>query len=84
VTEEVFGGTWDSLIAVSSDLIIGATGEPHNSDFSVYNLGAIDFVFTVAGNHPLTKEQQPLSNELIKKYPSVVVAIVQEAYPGDQ
>jgi DNA-binding transcriptional LysR family regulator len=74
VTEEVFGGTWDALVADRADLIIGATGEPFNSDFSLYTLGKIDFVFVVAKDHPLTTAQQPLSNAIIKQYPSVVVA----------
>ncbi|MDG2391909.1 MAG: LysR family transcriptional regulator, partial [Thalassotalea sp.] len=82
VTEEVFGGTWDSLIAASSDLIIGATGESYNSDFSVHPLGNIDFVFAVAKDHPLINEPQPLSNKTIKKYPSVVVADSSRNLPG--
>ncbi len=82
VTEEVFGGTWDSLNAGRSDLIIGATGEPYNSDFALYNLGKVDFVFAVAKDHPLIKAQQPLSNEMIKKYPSVVVADSSRHLPG--
>jgi DNA-binding transcriptional LysR family regulator len=74
VSEEVFGGTWDSLVASRSDLIIGATGEPYNSDFAVHPIGGIDFVFAVAKNHPLVNEQHPVSNKTIKQYPSVVVA----------
>lgn len=74
VAEEVFGGTWDSLLANRSDLIIGATGESYNSDLAVHSIGDIDFVFAVAKNHPLVNEQQPISNIAIKQYPSVVVA----------
>ena len=74
VTEEVFGGTWDSLVAGSADLIIGATGEAYSNDFATHNLGEIDFVFAVAKDHPLTGESQPLGNAMIKQYPSVVVA----------
>lgn len=82
VTEEVFGGTWDSLNAGNCDLIIGATGEPYSQDFTTYNLGQVEFVFAVAKNHPLIKEQQPLSNDMIKKYPSVVVADSSRHLPG--
>lgn len=74
VTEEVLGGTWDSLISDSSDLVIGATGEAHNNDFGVHKLGHIDFVFAVSKDHPLLDEQQPISNREIKKYASIVVA----------
>jgi DNA-binding transcriptional LysR family regulator len=82
VTEEVFGGTWDALNADSCDLVIGATGEPYSSDFTTYKLGQVDFVFAVAKDHPLTQEQQPLSNEMIKKFPSVVVADSSRYLPG--
>lgn len=82
VTEEVFGGTWDSLIAGSCELIIGATGEPYSSDLTTYNLGNVDFVFAVAQDHPLITEQQPLTNEMVKKYPSVVVADSSRHLPG--
>ena len=74
VTEEVLGGTWDSLIANSADLIIGATGETYNSDFSAHTLGKIDFVFAVSKEHPLVDESPQISDRVIKQYSSVVVA----------
>jgi DNA-binding transcriptional LysR family regulator len=82
VSEEVFGGTWDSLLAGRSNLIIGATGEPYNSDFATHKLGDIDFVFAVAKNHPLVNEQQPISPKTIKQYPSIVVADSSRNLPG--
>jgi len=82
VSEEVFGGTWDSLVAGRSDLIIGATGEPYNSDFSIHALGDVDFVFAVARTHPLVNRQQPISNKTIKQYPSIVVADSSRNLPG--
>lgn len=74
VTEEVFGGTWDALNSDRCDLVIGAPDEPHTSGFSTHIIGNLEFVFAVAKEHPLSREQQPISNALIKKYPSVVVA----------
>jgi len=82
VTEEVLGGTWDSLIANDSDLIIGATGEPYNNDFAIHKLGDIDFAFTVAKEHPLANELQPISNQNIKNYSSVVVADSSRTLPS--
>jgi DNA-binding transcriptional LysR family regulator len=82
VSEEVFGGTWDSLVAGRSDLIIGATGEPYNSDFAIHTLGDIDFVFAVSKDHPLVNEQQPVSTKTIKQYPSIVVADSSRNMPG--
>ena len=74
VSEEVFGGTWDSLVSGRTDLIIGATGDSYNSDFMLSPIGDIEFCFAVAKNHPLVNEHQPLSNEAIKAFPSIVVA----------
>lgn len=74
LSEEVLGGTWDSLIADNTDLVLGATGVPYNSDFTVRAMGAIDFVFAVSKDHPLLLEQLPITKQAIKKYTSVVVA----------
>lgn len=82
VTEEVLGGTWDSLIADSTDLIIGATGESHNRDFNVQSLGEIDFVFAVAKDHPLVNEPVPISDRAIKQYSSIVVADSSRGLPS--
>ncbi|WNC67016.1 LysR family transcriptional regulator [Thalassotalea nanhaiensis] len=82
VTEEVLGGTWDSLIADSTDLIIGATGESHNRDFNVQSLGDIDFVFAVAKDHPLVNEPVPISDRAIKQYSSIVVADSSRGLPS--
>lgn len=74
ITEEIFGGTWDALSAGRCDLIIGATGAVRNNNFDTYPIGNVEFIFAVAKDHPLCQEQQPLSNKMIKKHPSVVVA----------
>ena len=74
ITEEMFGGTWDALNSDSCDLIIGAADEPYSTGFSTHTIGNVEFVFAIANNHPLNNEQQPLTNKMIKKYPSVVVA----------
>jgi len=74
VSEEVLGGTWDSLVANNSDLIIGATGDPYSSEFNVETLGNIDFIFAVAKDHPLANEPSPISAQLIKQYSSIIVA----------
>ncbi|GEM79076.1 LysR family transcriptional regulator [Vibrio superstes] len=74
VREEVFGGTWDALAAERCDLVIGAAGLSHNKSFQTHAIGNIAFVFAVAKDHPLCNEPQPLAAEIIKQYPSVVVA----------
>lgn len=82
ISEEMFGGTWDSLKANRCDLIIGATGEAHSNDYHSVEIGEVNFVFTVSSDHPLSKAKQPLSQSLIKKYPSIVVADSSRNLPG--
>lgn len=74
LSEEVLGGTWDSLVSNNSDLIIGASGEPYSRDFNIKAIGTVDFVFAVAKNHPLVNEALPISEQVIKRYSSIVVA----------
>jgi len=74
LTEEVFGGTWDALNSGRCDLMIGADNDTSGSEFTAHNIGSIDFIFAVKANHPLCNEQQPLTETMIKKFPSIVVA----------
>jgi DNA-binding transcriptional LysR family regulator len=82
ITEEMFGGTWDSLKGGSCDLIIGAAEEAYSNDYHTYDIGKVDFVFAVAKDHPLSKVEQPLTKAMIKKHPSVVVADSSRHLPG--
>lgn len=81
VTEEVLGGTWDALVSGNTDLIIGATDVPSDSDIVSKHIGEIDFVFAVSKGHPLTNVDQPIPTPLVKKYPSVVVADSSKTLP---
>ena len=74
LTEEVLGGTWDALNSGRCDLMIGAEGGSSSREFTTHNIGSIDFIFVVATNHPLCNEQKKLTDAMIKKYPSIVVA----------
>lgn len=74
ITEEMFGGTWDSLSSGSVDLVIGVIGDAQSSQFKQQPIGNVDFVFAVAKDHLLHKEPSPLSNEQIRQFPSIVVA----------
>jgi len=74
LTEEVFGGTWDALNSGRCDLMIGADGDISGSNFTAKKIDTIDFIFAVKENHPLCLEHKPLTDAMIKKYPSIVVA----------
>ncbi|GAD88685.1 putative LysR family transcriptional regulator [Vibrio halioticoli NBRC 102217] len=74
VVEEVFGGTWDALTTDRCDLVIGAPGSTNDTSIATSPIGTLELVFAVAQNHALCNEPQPLSQQVIKNYPALVVA----------
>lgn len=74
LSEEVLGGSWDSLNDGRCDLVIGAEGAPPTQGFGLHSLGKVVFEFAVAAGHPLTKLPMPLSPRAIQDYPTVIVA----------
>jgi len=74
LTEEVLAGCWDALNAGRCDLVIGAEGEAPAQGFSTHRLGQVVFDFSVAVDHPLITNPQPLTLANIQDYPTIVVA----------
>ena len=75
VIEEVFGGAWDALLCKRADLIIGCdTDSRPAGQFTLHPLGTIDFVYAAAPHHPICKEKQPLTPEVLTNYRAVVAA----------
>lgn len=75
LTHEVLGGTWEALREGRADLVVGATNEPPAMPkLRWFELGAMDWVFAVSARHPLATAAEPLSQDLISPYRSVVVA----------
>lgn len=74
LVEESFGGTFDALDSDRVDITIGAPEDLDSIKYQHLAIGKMDFVFAVAKDHPLTKLEQPISLEDIKKFPSIVVA----------
>jgi DNA-binding transcriptional LysR family regulator len=75
LSTEVLGGTWDALVSGRADLVIGAPGDgPPGGGYALHPLGEVEFVFVVAPHHPLAKETEPLTNDLIRKYRAVAAA----------
>lgn len=72
--EEVLGGCWDALSSDRCDLVIGAVGDPPGGGLATHCLGEIDFVFAVAGDHPLCALPQPVPLDAVHAYPTVVAA----------
>lgn len=74
VVEEVLGGTWDALTSGRCDLVVGAAGEGPPGHIATLPLGAVEFVFAVAADHPLCEAERPLAAAAIRPWPTVVVA----------
>ncbi len=75
LSTEVLGGTWDALVSGRADLVIGAPGDgPPGGGYALHPLGEVKFVFVVAPHHPLAKEKEPLTNDIIRKYRAVAAA----------
>lgn len=74
LTEEVLGGAWDALISDRCDLTLGASGELPGAVFEHHRIGEVEFVFTVAPDHPLVLHKGPVDAAAIRAFPTVVVA----------
>ncbi|MBS4154266.1 LysR substrate-binding domain-containing protein [Cobetia sp. MC34] len=82
LSEEVMAGAWDALHDNRCDLVIGAPGEPPVSGLACRRFGAIESVFAVAADHPLTRLAQPIAFEALQEYPTVIVADSSRSLPG--
>lgn len=74
VHREVLNGCWEALLENRAMLVIGVTGEPPLPLLCEHRfLGAVDFVFAVAKDHPLTHIQGPILSEDLKAFPAVTI-----------
>ncbi|MCB1649930.1 MAG: LysR family transcriptional regulator [Pseudomonadales bacterium] len=74
ISEEVLGGGWDALVAGRCDLTLGASGDIPKGVFEYRALGAVEFVFAVAPEHPLTRREGPVDADDIAAFPTVIAA----------
>src|SRR5205085_2619299 len=82
ITTEILSGCWDALISGRADLSIGVSGDvPPGSEYGMFPLGQMQFVFAVSANHPLTKSPEPLKNSEIIKYRAIVTADTSRKLP---
>lgn len=74
-TLEVYGGLWDALATGRADLAVGAPGEaPPGGGYVARPLGAVEFVFAIAPNHPLATHAEPLQRADILHHRAVVAS----------
>lgn len=72
--EEVLGGTWEALVDDRADVVIGALGTPpgHKGIRSIDWL-TVESIFVAAPKHPICKCPQPLSDETVMQYRSIII-----------
>ncbi|QYK03455.1 DNA-binding transcriptional activator PunR [Shewanella zhangzhouensis] len=69
---EVFNGVWEALATGRSHIAIGATTAiPVGGVFQYRDMGVIDWAFLVSKNHPLASIEAPLSDDMLRPFPSI-------------
>ena len=73
VYQEVFNGVWDALADGRVELAIGATQAiPVGGRFAFRDMGMLNWHCVVASSHPLAKMDGPLSDDVLRNWPSLV------------
>ena len=73
VFQEVFNGVWDALADGRVELAIGATRSiPVGGRYAFRDMGMLSWDCVVASDHPLAKMEGPLSDDVLRNWPSLV------------
>ena len=73
--DEALSGTLHSLVSGQSDLALGVVlTESTTAGLRSEPLGVLSFVFAVAPHHPLARANEPLGDDLVRRYRAVAVA----------
>jgi len=74
VRQAVYMGVWDEMLHQGGQVAIGVPGfHTINDDFLTDPLGVINWVFVVARDHPLAAAPEPLTSEVLRRYPAINV-----------
>lgn len=73
--DETLSGTLEALTSGQADLALGVALDARTAaGLERETLGAVRFAFVVAPHHPLAREPEPLSDEVIRRHRAVAVA----------
>lgn len=74
VRQAVYMGVWDELLHRGGHFAIGVPGfHTINDDFLTEPLGVINWVFAVARGHPLATADEPITNDVLRRFPAINV-----------
>jgi DNA-binding transcriptional LysR family regulator len=73
--EETLSGSWEALLDRRVDLLVGAAGAgPAGGGYNAEIIGATQFVFAVAPQHPLAAIDKPLGKAELYQYKAIAVS----------
>lgn len=71
---QIYMGVWDNLLYGDCQLAIGATGsESLSNNINILSLGDVEWIFVMSPNHPLAKNTDTLTEEMMRPYPAINV-----------
>lgn len=74
IRNEVLGGTWEALLEDRADLAVGAVDEvPGGRGLRHTPWLTVSFVFAARHDHPICREPQPLTREVLQRHRVVTV-----------
>jgi DNA-binding transcriptional LysR family regulator len=74
ITTEVLGGTWEVLVENHVDLVVGGMGDaPGHRGIRCEPWRTIEHVFVAAPQHPLCREEGPISIASVQQHRAVIV-----------
>ncbi len=74
INYEVYFGTWDALFHKRTDFLVGAPeGMPVGGDFACKRMGQINWVMAISPSLALSKLEQPLTDDQLRKYRALCV-----------
>ena len=77
----VYMGVWDQVISRNAQMAIGTPGWHAVSEtLETMPIGQINWKLVMNPDHPLTKETEPLSDAMLRRYPAVNVEDTSETF----
>lgn len=81
VYRSVYMGVWDLVISRNAQFAIGTPGwHTVNEALETAPIGQINWKLVMNPEHPLTKETEPLSDAMLRRYPAVNVEDTSETF----
>ncbi|WP_058909907.1 DNA-binding transcriptional activator PunR [Entomohabitans teleogrylli] len=82
ISQEVFNGVWDAMADGRVEVAIGATQAiPVGGRYAFRDMGMLSWHCVVASHHPLASMPGPLSDDELRRWPSLVLEDTSRSLP---